>query len=92
MLRNPDEEPDDFPIAVVHESPELNHHIGYELMTLDLNTKRDMFAKQKRAGTPWRGLRWTIVFIHEIRGGALGGNEDWSPPPPRARCSPPHSQ
>ena len=65
VLRNPDEEPDDFPIAVVHESPELNHHIGYELMTLDLNTKRDMFAKQKRADTLWRSLRETRLVLHD---------------------------
>jgi pimeloyl-ACP methyl ester carboxylesterase len=64
MLRNPDDKPDDVPIAM-QESSEVNHHFGYELMTLDLNKKRDMFAKQKRADTLWRSLRETRLVLHD---------------------------
>ena len=49
---------------IVMPSP-TNHHIGYEMMTLDLKKKRDMFAKQKRADAMWRNLRETRLVLHD---------------------------
>jgi len=46
-------------------SPVNNHHVGYEMMTLDLKKKRDMFAKQKRADAMWRNLRETRLVLHD---------------------------
>lgn len=64
MLRGPDDKPNEAPV-VMTESSEVNHHIGYELMTLDLNKKRAMFAKQKRADRLWRSLRETRLVLHD---------------------------
>jgi hypothetical protein len=52
-------------IKIPRTDQNQNHHIGYELMTLDLKKKRALFAKQKRADTIWRNLRETRLVLHD---------------------------